>query len=281
MISLKRNKKTGEFEHAKGLRQSRWIYSSDYEQFKISRGKVDDFISCPRCFYLDRVIGLKTPSLPGWSLNVAVDELLKKEFDDFRKREVAHPDLVSNGYEHIIPLKNEHLASYRDSLHGGVQYKIPNTNIILTGGVDDIWYNINNKKVVVTDYKAQANEKDITPESYLSSIYHQGYKKQLDFYAYLLDKNGFNVDQTGFFYVANARVNREKFEGTLHFDIHVIPYEIDTSWVDETLDKMVACLNQKSLPKPTEHCENCAFNDELLKQINLHDTCLSLEDDSI
>ena len=45
--------------------------------FKISRSKFFNFMSCKRCFYLDRVKGLKEPSMPGWALNVAVDELLK------------------------------------------------------------------------------------------------------------------------------------------------------------------------------------------------------------
>ena len=52
--------------------------------FKISRSKFFNFMSCKRCFYLDRVKGLKEPSMPGWALNVAVDELLKKEFDKYR-----------------------------------------------------------------------------------------------------------------------------------------------------------------------------------------------------
>ena len=52
--------------------------------FKISRSKFFNFMSCKRCFYLDRVKGLKEPSMPGWALNVTVDELLKKEFDQYR-----------------------------------------------------------------------------------------------------------------------------------------------------------------------------------------------------
>ncbi len=54
--------------------------------FKISRSKFFNFLSCKRCFYLDRVKGLKEPSIPGWALNVAVDELLKKEFDFFQNK---------------------------------------------------------------------------------------------------------------------------------------------------------------------------------------------------
>ena len=56
------------------------------ETFKISRSKFSSFLDCKRCFYLDRVKGLKDPGMPGWSLNVAVDELLKKEFDLFRSQ---------------------------------------------------------------------------------------------------------------------------------------------------------------------------------------------------
>ncbi len=62
--------------------------------FKISRSKFFNFMSCKRCFYLDRVKGLKEPSMPGWALNVAVDELLKKEFDEYRKEQKPHPIMV-------------------------------------------------------------------------------------------------------------------------------------------------------------------------------------------
>ena len=49
----------------------------------IRKTKLSAFIDCQRCFYLDRVKGLKEPSMPGWSLNSAVDELLKKELPEF------------------------------------------------------------------------------------------------------------------------------------------------------------------------------------------------------
>ncbi|MEJ2441526.1 MAG: hypothetical protein P8Y06_01235 [Patescibacteria group bacterium] len=58
--------------------------------FKLSRSKIDLFLQCPRCFYLDVRLGIKRPSLPGFTLNLAVDELLKKEFDLLRKKGQAH-----------------------------------------------------------------------------------------------------------------------------------------------------------------------------------------------
>ena len=46
------------------------------EVFKISRSKFNNFIDCPRCFYLERVKGLKDPSMPGRALNSAVKDNL-------------------------------------------------------------------------------------------------------------------------------------------------------------------------------------------------------------
>ena len=79
MISLKRNNKL-ELIEATGLRsrKSSIYIPNQTEEFKISRGKFNDFLLCPRCFYLDRVKGIVSPDLPGWTLNDTTDILLKK-----------------------------------------------------------------------------------------------------------------------------------------------------------------------------------------------------------
>ena len=85
-MGLKRNSK-GELVEVTPLRTRKgsiYIKGSN-EKFKISRSKFSNFLDCKRCFYLERVKGLKDPGMPGWSLNSAVDELLKKEFDELRK----------------------------------------------------------------------------------------------------------------------------------------------------------------------------------------------------
>ena len=82
--------------------------------FKISRSKFFNFMSCKRCFYLDRVKGLKEPSMPGWALNVAVDELLKKEFDQYRKeqKEKKNDDTMS----FIDDQYSHHFNHYEENL---------------------------------------------------------------------------------------------------------------------------------------------------------------------
>ena len=56
------------------------------EPFVISRSGIDLFIQCPRCFYLDKRLGTGRPPGFPFSLNSAVDALLKKEFDGHRVR---------------------------------------------------------------------------------------------------------------------------------------------------------------------------------------------------
>ena len=75
MISLKRNN-TGSLVPAVGLRNRETsIYRPNQTQdFRVSRSKFSDFMTCPRCFYLDRVKGLDEPGMPGWALNSATDE---------------------------------------------------------------------------------------------------------------------------------------------------------------------------------------------------------------
>ena len=79
MIDLKRNSKN-ELVIAQGVRtKSSSTYTPKQKgDFKISRGKFFNFLSCKRCFYLDRIKGLESPGVPGWSLNETTDLLLKK-----------------------------------------------------------------------------------------------------------------------------------------------------------------------------------------------------------
>jgi len=59
--------------------RTRNLYSSGSEKpYKLSRSKVDLFLTCPRCFYIDRKLGVGQPPGYPFNINSAVDELLKK-----------------------------------------------------------------------------------------------------------------------------------------------------------------------------------------------------------
>ena len=70
-MALKRDSK-GEITEVKPLRirkGSIYIKGSN-AVFRISRSKFSNFLECKRGFYLERVKGLKDPSMPGWSLKI-------------------------------------------------------------------------------------------------------------------------------------------------------------------------------------------------------------------
>src|SRR3989304_129539 len=103
--------------------------------FKLSRSKIDLFLNCPRCFYLDRRLGISQPPGFPFSLNSAVDKLLKKEFDIHRAKGTPHPLMKAYGVD-AVPLAHEQIDAWRDSIGAGITYFDKKTNLIITGGVD-------------------------------------------------------------------------------------------------------------------------------------------------
>jgi hypothetical protein len=226
--------------------------------FKISRSKFSNFLSCKRCFYLDRVIGLKEPSMPGWSLNITVDELLKKEFDQYRKVQKPHPMMIRHNLN-FIPFQHKDLDVWRNSLKGGISYVDENLNLVIHGGIDDIWFDLDNKKLVVVDYKAQSTNYPVSTQSYLNSEWHLNYKLQMDIYVHILRKMNFNVSDLSYFYVCNGEKTNNQFGNKMNFKITLVPYKTNTSWIEGKLKEMKDVLDLDSPPIVELTCEKCAY----------------------
>ena len=235
-------------------KRTRNIYDPDSkEPFKISRSKLDQFINCPRCFYNDRRLGIGQPPGCPFSLNSAVDTLLKKEFDHYRELRKPHPLISENGID-AIPFAHEKLEEWRDSLRRGIQYHDKATNLIITGGVDDLWITPNDELIIV-DYKATAKNEAVN----LDADWQIGYKRQMSLYAWLFKMNGFKIHPTGYFVYANGIMSKPEFANKLEFDISVLPYQIDYSWVEDAIKGAHKCLNAKSIPAPSEECDYCQY----------------------
>jgi hypothetical protein len=226
---------------------------SSKEPFKVSRSKVELFIECPRCFYLDRRLGIGRPPGYPFSLNSAVDALLKKEFDFHRAKQTPHPLMKAYGVD-AIPFENEKMNEWRDSLRGGISYLHNPTNLIITGGVDDIWINSKGELIVV-DYKSTSKNGEVG----IDADWQDGYKRQMEIYQWLLRKNGFKVSNTGYFVYCNGRTDRKAFDGKLEFDVKLIPYQGDDSWVEETIFQIKKCLMSDFIPEPSDKCDYCCY----------------------
>lgn len=220
--------------------------------FKVSRSKIDLFLECPRCFYLDRRLGVSRPPGFPFNLNSAVDILLKKEFDIHRAGKTAHPLMEKYGLD-LVPFDHSDMDKWRNTLHG-VQYRDETTGLLVFGAVDDLWVNPAGELSVV-DYKATSKDSEVN----LDADWQDGYKRQMEIYQWLLEKNGFKVSQTGYFVYANGKRDRKAFDAKLEFDVSIIPYKGDSIWVPKALAAIKQCLLDDRVPKAKPDCDYCNY----------------------
>ncbi|MBU6323221.1 MAG: PD-(D/E)XK nuclease family protein [Patescibacteria group bacterium] len=241
-------------------RSADWNYGG--KKWRLSRSKIDLFMECPRCFYLDNKLGTARPRGPAFTLNVAVDALLKKEFDAHRAAGSAHP-LMTHYKIDAVPFAHARMGTWRENFEG-IEYHHKPTGFTISGAVDDIWVNPKGELIVV-DYKATS--KSGTIESLADSSWEEQYRRQMGVYQWLLRQNGFPVSDTGYFVYANASSDKEAFDGKLEFEVTVVPCTGTTDWIDEVLPQIQACLDADAVPPSGGACEFCPYREAAGKKL--------------
>jgi CRISPR/Cas system-associated exonuclease Cas4 (RecB family) len=237
--------------------RTRNIYSrGSNKKFRISRSKVDDFINCPRCFWLDRVKGVDRTRTPTFAINNAVDRLLKNEFDHYREKQTKHPIFIQENLNYI-PFDDIRLNNWRENFKG-IEYYDKDLNLTFTGAIDDLWLNEDTKKVIVVDYKATSKEGAIVMSD---DGWWPQYKRQMEFYQFLLRMNGMKVEDHGFFLYVNG-IKEGFFDSEVKFNTYLIRYEGDTSWIPGTLKKLKSTLESENVPEASKSCDHCRYFDD-------------------
>lgn len=193
--------------------------------------------------------------MPGFSLNSAVDTLLKNEFDLLRKEQKPHELMVLYKID-ALPFNHPDLPVWRDDVHKYIGASVVHepTNLEVCGIVDDIWVRPNGELIIV-DYKSTSTKEEIS----LEDKYKQGYKRQMELYQWIYRKKGFTVSNTGYFVYANATKDREKFDGRLEFEMQLISHEGTDAWVEPMLLAIKQALDSEIVPQPSETCEYCNY----------------------
>lgn len=223
------------------------------EPFKLSRSKIEDFIRCPRCFWLDKRLKIAKPSTPPFLINSAIDTLLKTEFDSYRAKGEQHPWQIEFKVD-AKPFFHKDLQRWRHTFTG-VQYLHEPTNLFIYGGVDDVWVTPKGELVVV-DYKATAKTKEITDLD--PSGWHDSYRRQMEVYQWLLRGEGHTVSDTGYFVYANGIDSKDSFKNIVEFRTNVFPYKGSDAWIEPTLNKIKDCL-ENDIPANAPDCEYCTY----------------------
>ena len=223
------------------------------DSFVFSRSKLDLFVKCQRCFYLDVRLGVAQPPGYPFTLNSAVDKLLKKEFDVHRVGRSTHPLMKAYGID-AVPFQHADLEAWRDSLTRGIRFLHKPTNLTLRGGIDDVWQNPKGELHIV-DYKATAKTSEVT----LDAEWQDGYKRQMEIYQWLFIMNEFQMSPIGYFVYANGQTDRKAFDAKLEFEVKIIPYEGDSAWVEGALQEVKQCLMSDKLPSASLECDFCTY----------------------
>lgn len=249
-----------EFKKYNPNRSADWNYGG--RKWRLSRSKIELFNECPRCFYLDNKLGTGRPRGPAFTLNIAVDALLKKEFDAHRKAASSHPLMDKYGIN-AVPFAHKDIDTWRENFEGVEFYHEP-TGFTISGAVDDVWINPDGELIVV-DYKATSKNGTIVTLS--DSSWEGSYKRQMGVYQWLLRQNGHKVSSTGYFVYANASADKEAFDAQLEFEVTLVPCEGETDWIDDLLPKIKETLDSDAIPPIGTACEYCPYREAAGKKL--------------
>jgi len=123
---------------------------------------------------------------------------------------------------------------------------------------------------VVVDYKSTSKAGRIDA---LDQPWHVGYKRQMEIYQWLLRRKGFEVSPTGYFVYCNGRTDRAAFDGRLEFEVTLIAYDGNDSWVEQAITDAHACLNAPGIPAAGGSCKHCAYIGAIEKVLDKRRDC--------
>ena len=250
------------------MKRHRGVYKPEHPApYELSRSRIEAFVKCPACFYLQQVRGVKFPSIPGFNLNEATDILLKKDFDHYREIQEPHPFLVERGYRHMVPFSHPNFELWTQALHFGAEGRFHTiheaTNLKIGGGVDDVWLNTETGLLHVVDYKS-TSVKSEGKEISLDDPWKAAYKRQMDLYVWVLRRMGFDVSDEGIFlYCDGDRFSKHGFlndqNALMSFKVVILEHTVDISWIEPTLSRVKNVLGDSRTPSHDPRCEQGAF----------------------
>jgi len=220
----------------------------DNAPLKISRSNLQLLKECPRCFWLYKNKGIYRPRGYPYTLALAIDTLLKKEFDTYREKGELHPSLINHGVKNAKLFDDlEKLKLWRNNFQG-LRYYDRNLNAYLFGAVDDI-LEFDDGSLAVIDYKS-SGAKEVRV--------YDDYQMQMDVYTYILEQLGEKTSRNAYFVF--YQVERDKgFDGRLPFRGLVKEVKTEPDYVADLFDEAVHVARNNTPPSSHSACEHCLW----------------------
>ncbi|HOW88015.1 MAG TPA: PD-(D/E)XK nuclease family protein [Candidatus Omnitrophota bacterium] len=209
------------------------------------------FKDCSRCFWLEKVKGIKRPrgifpSLPG-----GMDRVIKNYFDTFRVKGILPPELQIDAFKGISLYENQAQLERWRNWRTGLQYQ--EDGLSLSGMLDDLL--VKGDAYIPFDYKTKGsptNEEDAT----------KYYQTQLDCYALMLEGNGLKTAGYGFLLYYSPKTVGEN--GQVDFEVQPIKIGTDPERAKDLARRAIGILNGPA-PRASGDCEYCGWLEKFRK----------------
>ncbi len=222
---------------------------------KLSRFAVEQSLNCPRCFVLQYKHKISLPGLP-FTLNSAVDNLCKNEFDVYRAKQEPLPIFLEHGIE-ATPYEHSDIDHWRNNFRG--MYHQDEINGFNFGGaVDDILIKPNGELLII-DVKATSKNKFDWADTWSKYDYPKAYQRQLEMYQWVFRKEGYKVSNEGFLLYFNGLKNEPMFNQEMKFEHYLIKLDCNDEWVEEAILNAKSLLERDELPHSSDTCDKCNY----------------------
>lgn len=214
---------------------------------QLSSSSLSIFESCPKCFYNDRNLKLKRPEGIKSGLPIAIDKIIKEQFDAYRGK--LPPSLQGddrlNGF---VLYDAPELKKMQHWKSNPLKMTDENGNTIV-GAFDDLLYNPTTDQFAFLDFKSSGKERD-------EAFGKQYYQKQIDIYTQFFIEAGRKVADFAvllFFWPEPSE------NGFIQFKSKPVFLKPEPSAAVELFRRAMLCLDAKIVPPSGEDCEYCKF----------------------
>src|SRR5258708_22685816 len=83
----------------------------------------------------------------------------------------------------------------------------------------------------------------------------------------LCRRNEFKASNTGYFVYANADKDKKAFDGLLEFEVTLIAYTGNDSWVEPAILDIKKTLDSEQLPEAAKDCDYCRYREMVGKKL--------------
>ena len=222
---------------------------------KISRSAVEKYLNCQRCFILQYKHKVSLRSLP-FTLNSAVDNLCKNEFDYYRQKQEPHPLFIEHNID-AVPFKHPDMERWRN-FRQGIGHIDENEGYNFYGAIDDVWVKPDGE-LILSDVKSTSKNDFDWDKTWATYDYPKGYRRQLEMYQWIFRKNGFKVSDTGYLVYYNGLKNEPMFNQELKFELHLVKLDCNADWVEETVIAAKDLLESNIYPNGSRDCDTCQY----------------------